>query len=567
MFFKRIEEVGNPIVYIFLTLAISSIFYGINVDFKELSIFIVSFFFLGIFYYCGIRFSSIMIIFFTAGLLINISYYKNPSLIDGEIRIENVTSYNIIASYKGKKIILKSNTKNFNVGEKYSIIGNIENIQDKSKGIIGEVTTKKIIKINGDFISKLYESKKKIYNLLQENLGSRKAGLISSIAFGYSDYLDEGDKEDMKNFGIIHSISVSGLHVAIVYRFLKRILGDKGGLLATIIYVIFTGCNYSSIRAFIMLASVEGGHILRRNNNSLSALCLSAIILLMIKPYSIFEISFDLSYLATLGIILFNKKINYSFYKLPTKLREPLSITLSAQVFTVPYLILIFRDFSMNFIIGNLLLVPFVNIIVVSGNLLPLTYMCQPIFDFISYINLNIIKLFDWSLDKLNNFTLPMFYGNEYVVYFYLFLMLSFYFVKKGYKKFIYLPGIFILVLIVQLYSPILNIKYYKEGAVLVTYRGDRILVSNKSGVDLKRLAKATISTNYYKQGKSIKVKGICDIKSIDKNYVLDTHREKYLLKMTSGETMAKEYDIINFKDGKFNRILIFRGKVFLTYI
>lgn len=508
-----------------------------------------------------------MIIFFVAGLLINTSYYKIPPLIDGEIRIENVTSYNIIASYKGKKIILKSNTKNFNVGEKYSIIGNIENIQDKSKGIIGEVTTKKIIKLNGDFISKLYESKNKIYNLLQENLGSRKAGLISSIAFGYSDYLDEEDKEDMKNFGIIHSISVSGLHVAIVYGFLKRIIGDKGGLLATIIYVIFTGCNYSSIRAFIMLASVEGGHILRRNNNSVSALCLSAIILLMIKPYSIFEISFDLSYLATLGIILFNKKINYSFYELPTKLREPLSITLSAQVFTVPYLILIFRDFSMNFIIGNLLLVPFVNIIVVSGNLLPLTYMYQPVFDFISYINLIIIKFFDWSLDKLNNFALPMFYGNEYVVYFYLFLMLSFYFVKKGYKKFIYLPGIFILVLIVQLYSPILNIKYYKEGAVLVTYRGDRILVSNKSGVDLKRLAQATISTNYYKQGKLIKVKGICDIKSVDKNYILDTYREKYLLKMSSGETIAEEYDIINFKDGKFNRILIFRGKVFLTYI
>lgn len=60
LFFKRIEEVGNPIVYIFLALAISSIFYGINADFKELSIFIVSFFFLVIFYYCGIRFIVVL---------------------------------------------------------------------------------------------------------------------------------------------------------------------------------------------------------------------------------------------------------------------------------------------------------------------------------------------------------------------------------------------------------------------------------------------------------------------------------------------------------------------------
>lgn len=567
MFTRRIEDVANPIVYIFLTLAISCIFYGINTDCKELSIFIVSFFFAAMFYYCGIRFSIIMIIFFMVGIFINTSYYKISSSIYGEIRIENINSYNIVANYNGKKIVLKTDIKNFKVGEKYIINGDIENSQDKSKGIVGEVIVKKIIKSNEDFISKLYKSKEKIYNLLQENLGRRKAGLISSIAFGYSDYLDEEDKDDMKNFGIIHSISVSGLHVAIVYGFLKKFMGDKIGLLATVIYIIFTGCNYSSIRAFIMLASVESGHILKKNNNSTSALCLSAIILLILKPYSIFEISFDLSYLATLGIILFNRKFNYSLYKLPTKLREPLCITLSAQVFTVPYLILVFRDFSMNFIIGNLLLVPFVNIIVVSGNLLPLTYIYQPIFDFISYINLNIIKLFDWSLDKLNNFTLPIFYGNEYVAYFYLFLILSFYFVKRGYKKFIYLPGIFILVLMIQLYSPILNIKYYKEGAILITYQGDRVLISNKSGVDLKRLSKVTITNNYYKQGKLIKVQGICNIKAIDKDYILDTHREKYLLKMTSGETITKDYDIINFKDGKFNRILIFRGRVFLSYM
>ena len=63
----------------------------------------------------------------------------------------------------------------------------------------------------------------------------------------------------MKNFGVIHSISVSGLHVAIVYGFLRIFIGGKFGLLATMIYVIFTGYNYSSIRAFVMLACVEGG--------------------------------------------------------------------------------------------------------------------------------------------------------------------------------------------------------------------------------------------------------------------------------------------------------------------
>ena len=167
-----------------------------------------------------------------------------------------------------------------------------------------------INKANGDFITKLYEFKRKIYNKLEENLGKRKAGLIASIAFGYSDYLDEEDKEDMKNFGIIHSISVSGLHVVIVYGFLKIFMGGKVGLLATMIYVIFTGYSYPSIRAFLMLSSVEVGHILKKNNSSISALCFSAMILIIYQPYSIFSISLHLTYLATMGIVMFNKKFN-----------------------------------------------------------------------------------------------------------------------------------------------------------------------------------------------------------------------------------------------------------------
>ena len=461
---------------------------------------------------------------------------------------------------KEKILLLKTDKKNLYVGEKYKVIGKVQNIQDKSNGIVGELEPQVINKVDGDFITKLYDFKRKIYTNLEENLGKRKAGLIASIAFGYSDYLDEEDKEDMKNFGVIHSISVSGLHVAIVYGFLRIFMGGKFGLLATMIYVIFTGYNYSSIRAFVMLACVEGGHILKRNNSSISALCLSAMILIIYQPYSIFSISFHLSYLATLGIIMFNKKFNNILYKLHVKLREPLSLTLSAQIFTLPYLILIFKDFSANFIIGNLFLVPFVDLIVITGNILALTYVFPKLFDFCSYLNLNIIKMFDWMLNTIDKISLPMFYGNEYVVFFYLFLMLSFYFVRKGYKKFIYLPLISILVIGIQIYSPILNIKYYKEGAILVSYRNQRVLIANKNQIDLKRLSEATLATKSYRQGKSINIDGICNIKLQGKNYILETSKEKYLLKMVSGKELS-EYDIINFKDGLTNKIFVINGE------
>jgi competence protein ComEC len=562
MFSKKIGEVGNPLVYIFLTLAVSCISYGIYENSRGLTIFIVAFFFLSLSFYCGINFTTIMVLFFIIGILINYSYYRTSNKINGEVRIEKVSNYSVVGNYEGKNIILKSHLKNLYVGEKYSIEGSIKNITDKSEGIVGEVEPQNIRKVNGDIITKLYNIKRKIYLSLEENLGRRKAGLIASIAFGYSDNLDSEDKEEMKNLGIIHSISVSGLHVVIVYGFLRIFMGGKLGILTTLIYVIFTGSSYPCIRAFVMLAAVEGGHILKRNNNSISALCLSAMLLIIFKPYSIFSISLHLTYLATLGIIMFNKKINDVLYRLPAKLREALSLTLSAQVFTLPYLILVFKDFSVNFIVGNLFLAPLVDIMVITGNVLVLTYNFPGLFDFLSYLNLKIIQIFDLALSIIDKVSLSVFYGNEYVAFFYLFLMLSFYFVRKGYKQFIYLPLISILIIAIQIYSPIPTIKYYNEGAILVSYRGERILISNKNQIDLKRLSKVAFATKAYRKEELVKIDGICSIKTQDKNYILETPKEKYILKMTASNNGTKDYDIINFNDRLRDNIFIIDGNV-----
>ena len=556
MLYKKLEEVNNPIIYIFLTIAVSCICYGIYNDFRGLSIFITALFFVYIIFYFGIEFFCAVVIFFIIGFYINVSYYKIPNKIENIIRIVEINNYNTIGKLYGKNIILDSNY-DFNKGKRYYIKGNVIHEPDKYKGIVGIVKPYEISNEYDDYISKLYEFKKNISEKLEENMGSRKAGLISSIAFGDSDNIDSEDKDDMKNYGIIHSISVSGLHVAIVYGVLKNFLDNRIGLILSALYVLFTGCEHSSIRAFIMLSTVELAKILKRNNNSISSLSLSAIVLLIYKPYSIMEISFHLSYLATLGIILLNRYINYKLYKIPNKLRKELSITLSAQVFTFPYMMIVFRDFSMNFILGNLLLVPFVNMIVILGNILIIVYKCSYIFDFISYICLYIIKFFDYLINKIDMYSLSMFYGNEDVAFFYLWIIISFYFIRKGYKKFIYLPIISVLVIAVSLYSPVLNIKYYREGAILLSYRGDRVLVSSKKGIDMNRLSKISRATESYKIEKSINFKNECFIKVLKKDYILNINNKEFLLNMSDKENYSDEYDIINFKDGPINKIFI----------
>ncbi|MBZ9690637.1 MULTISPECIES: ComEC/Rec2 family competence protein [unclassified Clostridium] len=561
---KRIEEVANPIVYIFITLILSSITFGLFSDFKKLTIFIVGFFFICVFYYCGISFTVVISLIFVMGLFMNFSYYNinfNAD-VEAEVRILKNNSYETIGCYNGKKIIIENLQDKLTQGDKFNIKGILKDNSIKEKGIVGTLFINNIQKSDDDFISNLYHIKNKVYKMLEENLGKRKAGLISSIAFGYSECLDDEDKDYMKNFGIIHAISVSGLHVAIVYSVLKRFLGVKIGLIATIIYVLFTGSNYSSIRAFLMLSTLELSYLLKRNNNSISALSISGIILLLMRPYAVFENSFHLSYLATLGIILYNKKLNYKFYKLPKVLRNTLSISLSAQIFTFPYLILVFKDFSVNFIVGNLFLMPFINLIVICGNILPVTYVIPSLFDFCSYINLVILKWFDWTLDKLEYYSLPIINGNEYIAIFYMSILISLYFIKNNQYKFIYLPILFIVAITVELYSPLPKIQYYNEGAFLVTYKGDRLLVTNKNNIDIKKIKNMTFSTKIYRENGVVNIGNKAKIKQYKNNCILKIDNKNYILKTNNTKVNSKDYDIINFRDNNINKIILFKGKV-----
>ncbi|WP_294157095.1 ComEC/Rec2 family competence protein [uncultured Clostridium sp.] len=561
MFHKRLEEVNNPIIYIFSAVAVSCICYGIYNDFRGLSILIGALFFIYIFFYFGIEFDIFIAVFFIVGLYINTAYYKIIYNIDNAVRIIEINNYNIIGKVDGKNIILDSRY-DFSEGKKYHIKGTVSDSRDTYEGVCGILKPYEIYPLEDDFLSRMYQFKKNIFYALKENIGERRAGLITSMAFGGSKNIDSEDKDDMKNYGIIHSICVSGLHVAIVYGFLKYFLGNKIGLIFCALYVMFTGSNYASIRAFVMLSSVEGAKLFKRNNNSLSALSLSALILLIYKPYSIMEISFHLSYLATLGIILLNRNINCKLYKFPDKLRDNLSVTLSAQAFTFPYMIIVFRDFSLNFILGNLLLIPFVNILVILGNMLIPVYNIPCIFDFISYICMYIIRLMDLVISKMNMYSLPMFYGNEYTAFFYLWLIISYYFMKKGYKKMIYLPVISVFVIAISMYSPVLNIKYYREGALLVSYKGDRILVSTKKEIDMDRLSKAANSTESYKIEKSINFKGQCSLRVLKNDYILKVRNKEILLKMSSNKNYYGDYDIISFKDGPVNGVYIVDDKL-----
>lgn len=556
---KEKVHIKNPIVWIFVALITASISYEIYEEYRELTIIIVALFLIMILFLYDIYFAAVIMVVMLCGITINYAYYSNLSQNAKDVvRIKQINSYNVIAQYKGRNVILDIDNEDICVEDRYYVEGKLDFSHYSTYGIVGELKVNNYKAVPDDLRSKLFEIKSNTFTKLQNNIGRRKAALITSIALGYKDYLDEEDKNAMRSWGIIHTISVSGLHVMLIYSFLKKSRKRIFAILGTFLYVLLTGAVYSSVRAFIMLCSVEGAKIVKRNNNSLSAISLSGIIIFLSAPYALFQLSFQLSYLATLGIILFNKKIEKKLYKIISIIREPLSITLSAQILTLPVLMMQFGEVSLNFILGNLIMVPVINILVIVGNLSMLCYKFNLIFDFISFIVLHIINLLDNIMNVCENFSLFSLYCNKYTVMIYCIILFSFYFTKKGYNKFLYLPIISLFIIMLQIYSPVLKLEYYNEGAVLISYKGNRILyvLNNKSNIEL--LQGISCADKIYRNNEKVIIKDLCMINNNSDGLILKNDNKKYLLFSSNRHKDFKEYDIINFKENKFNTLYVF---------
>lgn len=563
MAIEKIGEVKTPIIYISLTIIISSIVYGLYFKYFLPAAIVAGCFFIFILFSTNKCFTIFIVIIFLIGIGININYYNvniNKNFI-GEIRVIENKSYYKIISFKGKRLYIQDFQGE--LGEKFIIKGIFTKEVDREKGIIGNIKVNSSKKIKEDFRYKLYELRKKIYFKLEENIGKRKAGLILSLAFGCFDYLDNEDSEDMRGMGVIHAVSVSGLHVALVYGILKKFLNNKIALLGTVIYVLLTGAEFSSLRALIMIMFLSFSFGLRKNYNSLGALAFSALIITLLAPYAPFKLGFQLSFLATLGIIMFSQKLNNKLYKFPKYLRETFSISLSAQVFTIPIMIIAFEEFSIAFIIGNTILVPIFDILIKLGNLLLIVLPFSILFDFISFIIYKVINFLDSIMYYLYIFPQEIIINKGFALIYVCALIGLYYGVKKD-KKFILLPIIANFVFMIHIYSPIVRVDYYKEGAILVSYRGDRAVVTNKRNIDIKTLKKVSLTSKGYREGKKIKIKNGIEIFKDDKDFIIKIKEREYTINMSKKKNFKKEYDIIDFKNNNLNGFYILKDKIIL---
>ncbi len=204
----------------------------------------------------------------------------------------------------------------------------------------------------------------------------------SALLLGYEDKLDKGLLGDYSASGVMHILSVSGMHVGIIYvvfnacfRFMNRF--RHGALIRSVMllfflwtYTVITGLSPAVLRSALMLSFLIAGNALRRKTNIFNSLAASAFILLCMDPLLIRDAGFQLSYIAVGGIVavfplLYKPKEERSW--IWEQILSLLCVSLAAQMVTFPLSLYYFHQFPNYFLLANLLIVPLSTLVIYSG--------------------------------------------------------------------------------------------------------------------------------------------------------------------------------------------------------
>lgn len=224
--------------------------------------------------------------------------------------------------------------------------------------------------------------------------------LLSALILGTRDSLSADTARDFRRVGISHILALSGLHLTILLGIADKFLGwlHIGKRWRILIltafsfgYLLLTGFSYSMLRAVLMLTILRLAFFVKKDYDAFTALCVCGAVMVLFTPYAVFDLSFQMTMLATFGILSFGKLQTRLVQWIPRKkgalgivfylLRATISsflITLSATAAILPIQWLQFGEISLLSPMANLLMIPLATGALLLGALL-LIFLWIPI--------------------------------------------------------------------------------------------------------------------------------------------------------------------------------------------
>lgn len=417
---------------------IISIIWGIYFK-KYISLFCISLFIINIYLYKKYKknirknvflfFNYCIIFIFLSTLIIRIKDESFNNFINGEIdnynaivmvdKVENESEY--YCNYIVK--VIKSNIANNNIklymkvkkgktndylkyGDLINVKGNIQKAEErrnykgfsyfdflKRKNIYGVVycDNVKILKCNSKNIYNMLINKMQIQikNNLKLLIKPNNIDIALALLLGESSQISEYHRDIFSNANLSHILAISGMHVSYIIVGIGFLMKKTSKRLSKCFFIIFlvifssiTGASPSVVRAVIMSILNIIASLVYKKSDTLNNIAISAFIILVINPYALFDLGFQLSFTGTLGIVLLNSRINSCLINIFNKLCNNegsirklkiekiikiISVSVSANIFMFPIILYNYNTISFVFLISNLLVTPILGVLIFSG--------------------------------------------------------------------------------------------------------------------------------------------------------------------------------------------------------
>ena len=400
--------------------------------------------------------------------------------------------------------------------------------------------------------------KSNLNNLLEEE----NANVANAVLLGSSETINEEQRQTFNNASLIHVLAISGMHVTYVVLFWNLVLKktDKRKtkyflILFLIFFASLTGGSPSVVRATIMSGIAIGSKLVYRKSDTINNIAISCLVILIINPYDILNLGFQLSFLGTLGIVLFNSKITdfvqkvewwvkekylkkYNvvcrdkvFCKVLTKVinnvKSIIMIGISANLLMMPVLIYNSNTCSLVFIVSTILITPILGIMILTGYLTTVISIISMKFASIIAIPFKfLINLFKYIAELSSNIAILRFTVVtpsliEMIIYYFL-IFYFFLFYQKKHNKVIIKALIFFTVLCIVSKT----ITYTNHGLRLYFIdvgQGDSCLIITETNQTIL-IDGGGSETSSYDVGKNVLVPYLLDrkIKKID--YIIFSH-------------------------------------------
>jgi competence protein ComEC len=311
--------------------------------------------------------------------------------------VESIIQNGTTQKVNGKLLIYFSKEDNIvppKYGDKILIAGGLQQIKNAgnpggfnySRYMIFQQTLHQVYLKKDKFIllnehneNKLYSfifwARTAVINTLQKYIvGNKKvSGIAEALLIGYKEDLDKDVVQAYSNTGVVHIIAISGMHLGLIYvglvwlfsrlPFIKRSAISRVILILGCLWLfsLITGASASVLRSAVMLTCIIIGKEFFKQASIYNSLASSAFLLLCYDPFLLWDVGFQLSYFAVVGIVWLQKPIQDLFYsknKAVQYLWEMCSITLAAQILTLPICIYYFHQIPTTFLFTNLICVP-----------------------------------------------------------------------------------------------------------------------------------------------------------------------------------------------------------------